>query len=417
MSLAEPVTLRVRTEQNDVERTKKVLLLGNDDRVLLAVARGLGRQGIKVHVAWCEASSAALKSRYVSAYHTIPAYSAGSSNWLDALNLLAEEQDFDIVIPCNDFAVIPLQKERKRLRRETNWYLLDDHAFYVAFDKAETSRVAQTLEINTPREFSVDVDAIAEMSSAREVSRIEGHELEFPVFVKPRSSVTQSDVTNKRSAQRIETTTELAECLRDCPSDGVLIQESFEGVGIGVEVLASEGKILMQFQHQRLRETIDGGSTYREAVAELPELTDATARLVAALAYTGVAMFEYRHCPRTGNWVFLEINARFWGSLPLAIASGVNFPWGLYELLVLGRSEFSSSYTVGRRCRNLVTDLRAFRKQRGSKLELSRLLLGKEHLDFLAADDWRPQLANLGELAGSLLRKLVNFTLPRESRA
>ena len=82
------------------------------------------------------------------------------TDWLDALNFLAKDQDFDLVIPCNDFAVIPLQNERKGLRSDTKWYLLDDHAFFVAFDKAETSRIANVLEINTPREFSVDADSI-----------------------------------------------------------------------------------------------------------------------------------------------------------------------------------------------------------------------------------------------------------------
>jgi predicted ATP-grasp superfamily ATP-dependent carboligase len=285
--------------------------------------------------------------------------------------------------------------------------LINDEAFRVAFDKAETSTVAKSLGIKTPREFSFNRDEIREVSRDAEVSNLDGYQLRFPIYLKPRSSITQTDVKNKRTAQRIETAAELAEKLRnDCPSDGLLMQESFAGVGIGVEVLASDGKVLMQLQHQRLRETIDGGSTYRETIAEIPELTEATAKLVARLNYTGVAMFEYRYCPKTQDWVFLEINARFWGSLPLAIASGANFPFGLYELLVNDRRDFSSSYVVGRRCRNLVTDFRAFRKQKGSKLHLRRFLLGKDHLDFFATDDWRPQLTNLGELAGSLLRKL-----------
>lgn len=384
-----------------------MLVLGNDDRVLLAVARGLGREGIEVHVAWCDESSAALSSRYVSQFHAIPHYRVGSTDWIDSLNLLAKEHKFDLVIPCNDFAVIPLQNERHRLHEGTKWYLINEPAFRIAFDKAETGRLAKSLGIQTPSEFSISRDDACGLRVNGEILEIDQRPLRFPLYLKPRSSVTQVDVKNKRSAQRIETPTELAAALEDCPADGVLIQESFDGVGIGVEVLAHQGTVLMQLQHRRLRETIDGGSTYRKTIAELAELTDATHKLVAELDYTGVAMFEFRFCPKTENWVFLEINARFWGSLPLAVAGGVNFPYGLYELLVDGRREFHSSYEIGERCRNLVTDVRAFRKQRGSKLELRRLLLGKDHLDFFALDDWRPQVTNLGELAGSLIRKLV----------
>ena len=42
------------------------------------------------------------------------------------------------------------------------------------------------------------------------------------------------------------------------------------------------------------------------------------------LNYSGVAMIEYKLNPETGDWVFIEINARFWGSLPLAVAAGAD---------------------------------------------------------------------------------------------
>ncbi len=398
---------RAESKNTAGELTNRVLLLGNDDRVILAVARGLGREGLAVHVAWCDPASPALKSKYVSRFHSIPPYSLDSFEWLTALNRLTQEQPFDLVIPCNDFAVIPLQTARERLSSDTNWYLINDQAFKIAFDKGETGHAAKALGINTPCEFALDHRQVCDASQEPELTVIDGHQLRFPVYVKPRSSITQDDVMNKRSAVRIETPGQLADRFReDCPADGLLIQESFSGDGVGVEVLASEGKVLMQLQHRRLRETIDGGSTYRETIAEIPALSDATHKLVGELNYSGVAMFEFRYNLQTREWVFLEINARFWGSLPLAIASGANFPWGLYQLLVHGRTDFDSNYQVGRRCRNLIKDLRAYRKQKSSKLGLTHLLLGKDHLDFFARDDWRPQLADLGTLFRSLIGKV-----------
>ncbi len=409
MSLAELIE-HPGQESESVSRalTRRVLLLGNDDRVLLAVARGLGREGLTVHIAWCDPDSPALRSRYVTQYHALPAYQPQSVEWLESLNGLAEQEDYDLVIPCNDFAVIPLQNQRESLRSGTLWYLINDEAFDIAFDKANTSNVARALAIKTPLEYSVTHDQINAVACQDEVTQIAGETLRFPVYVKPRSSITETDVENKRSAQRIESAAELAESFREgTPDDGLLIQENFVGVGIGVEVLASQGKVLMQLQHRRLRETIDGGSTYRESIAEIAELTEATAKLVARLDYTGVAMFEYRFCPETKDWVFLEINGRFWGSLPLAIASGANFPFGLYQLLVNNETTFDNSYKVGTRCRNLVTDLRAYRKQTGTPLHLMNMLLCRDHFDFFAIDDWRPQQNVLGKLFGSVTRKLL----------
>jgi hypothetical protein len=53
----------------------------------------------------------------------------------------------------------------------------------------------------------------------------------------------------------------------------------------------------------------------------------------------------------------MEINARFWGSIQLAIDCGVDFPW-LYYLLMQGQPvPVVTDFTVGRRLRWLLGDL------------------------------------------------------------
>ena len=44
-----------------------MLLLGDDLRAFLAIARSLGRRGVEVHAAPSDFSSSALKSRYIAA--------------------------------------------------------------------------------------------------------------------------------------------------------------------------------------------------------------------------------------------------------------------------------------------------------------------------------------------------------------
>ena len=51
-----------------------------------------------------------------------------------------------------------------------------------------------------------------------------------------------------------------------------------------------------------------------------------------ALAWHGVAMVECKRTPE-GDFVLMEINAKFWGSHDLALAAGVNFPGDLVALL------------------------------------------------------------------------------------
>ena len=111
----------------------QVLVLGNDDRVVLAVMRSLGRQKLQIHVAWCDSAMPAMSSRYLHSYHELPSYSRHDDSWIIALNRLVESNDFDLIIPCNDSAVFPLQRCRNRLTDSGIWYLLDDRSFQVTF--------------------------------------------------------------------------------------------------------------------------------------------------------------------------------------------------------------------------------------------------------------------------------------------
>ena len=69
-------------------------------------------------------------------------------------------------------------------------------------------------------------------------------------------------------------------------------------------------------------------------------------------------MIEFKVDNRTGIPNLLEINGRLWGSLPLAVAAGVDFPWLAWELATTGHTDQVTDYAVGTRCRNLVGDAR-----------------------------------------------------------
>jgi hypothetical protein len=47
-------------------------------------------------------------------------------------------------------------------------------------------------------------------------------------------------------------------------------------------------------------------------------------RILEALKWHGVAMVEFKVNPQTNEWVFIEVNGRFWGSLPLAVVGALS---------------------------------------------------------------------------------------------
>lgn len=86
------------------------------------------------------------------------------------------------------------------------------------------------------------------------------------------------------------------------------------------------------------------------------DLMDKSIALLRELGWEGVAMVEYRHDPATGESALMEINGRFWGSLPLAYHAGANFPYLYYRLFGLGLPVDHAPYRAGVRCRYMVPE-------------------------------------------------------------
>ena len=69
-----------------------------------------------------------------------------------------------------------------------------------------------------------------------------------------------------------------------------------------------------------------GTSTLREAVAHAG-IEQAAQRIFDAIGWHGLAMSEWKVCPHTGQFWFVEVNPRMWGSIALPISVGVEFPY------------------------------------------------------------------------------------------
>ncbi|MBC7228956.1 MAG: ATP-grasp domain-containing protein [Actinobacteria bacterium] len=89
-------------------------------------------------------------------------------------------------------------------------------------------------------------------------------------------------------------------------------------------------------------------------------------KMLDALNWHGLAMVEFNRTP-DGDYVIMEVNPRFRGSLGLAVASGVDFP---YNLVRLARGEDIGEqveYTIGKRYQWVITkDLRHVAERRSS---------------------------------------------------
>jgi hypothetical protein len=124
-----------------------------------------------------------------------------------------------------------------------------------------------------------------------------------------------------------------------------LVQEFIPGYGCGFFALYQNGVCKRIFMHRRVRETPPSGgiSCCAESFYD-PKLQEYGTRLLDRLEWHGVAMVEFRYDVRDNDYKLMEINPKFWGSLDLSLAAGVDFPYYLCQMAQGETLEYSEEY-------------------------------------------------------------------------
>jgi hypothetical protein len=152
-----------------------------------------------------------------------------------------------------------------------------------------------------------------------------------------------------------------------------VVQGHVPGQGVGAFFLSARGEVLAEMMHRRLHEVpyTGGVSSLRETWHHAAIRDDALEKLRAA-RWAGVAMMEYRWDPATDRFAFMEMNARFWGSLHLALHAGVDFPRLLLDAWQ-GLPVTAPKPRLGVRCRHFPDDIRhVWSKMKSPELGLAQ---------------------------------------------
>ncbi len=381
------------------------------------MVRSLGRKGIEVWLGTEESDSVVPRSRYVARTVFLPSTGLQTGQWLAEVRSVLEREPMDLVLPCSDQSLVPLAQHRADFAPLARLAIPDEYGFTHSYRKDLTFALADTLGVPSP-----DSVAVASLDDLNAV--LADDRWRFPLIVKPVSSKVWQD--GRRLDLQVRSANDAGELTRMVGGllgiGPVLIQSYFPGEGAGQEFLADRGEIVDAFQHERVHEPLSGGgSSYRRSVALDPAMLEASRKLLEALRWTGVAMVEYKRDPATGRFALMEINGRFWGSLPLAVAAGLDFPFHLFDLLVNGRRPTPAPYRLGVYCRNPGKDVGWLRERMacaGSTARalvvpvkmaaqgLSNTVLGREHWDTITLDDPVPGLVEIGRAANAFPRRL-----------
>jgi predicted ATP-grasp superfamily ATP-dependent carboligase len=232
-----------------------------------------------------------------------------------------------------------------------------DHIRYDALsDKENLFRQAKKLAISMPETlFSSDF-------TSRDALIWESVRMGFPLVVKAAHS--RARLSGKyvaSSAMYANDPGELRTVLEKDPFDRTrcLVQKRIQGPGVGIFLLARHGDVLARFAHRRIREKPPSGgvSVLCESIHPPTEALDAASRLISTIGWHGVAMIEFKWDAAENRPKLIEVNARFWGSLNLAIRAGVDFPFLLYQLALGERVVGPAEYRIGLKSRWELGDL------------------------------------------------------------
>jgi len=315
------------------------------NRKVIPIIRALGQEGVRIVALSNHRLPLAAFSKHCDETYHVPSSSKRASRFVTRVREICNQKKVDVLLPLEEESIRALLEFRGTWSSDVAALLPDSDAFDRADDKWRTVQAAKRLGIDVPKTYCPDgTEEVRELAAT-----IEGEWV-----VKPRKS------GGSRGLRYVNVAEGLVEAYRDVSStyERPLIQRRIptDGPGIGVfACLDRQQEPVALFGHRRLREyPLSGGpSTLRESYRD-EKLIGQCVELLQDLSWTGVAMVEFKHDPESGRTYLLEINPRFWGSIQLAISSGVNFPVFYYSL-ALGRSVTPTlNFPEGVQCRWLL---------------------------------------------------------------
>ena len=332
---------------------EKVIVLGTDFPIGLAVIRDLGRHGFTVVGVGSHQYSLGLMSKYCS--HRV-VRNADPDALTDQLVEIASGPEQTFLISIGESDVNLINQHRMRLARHLT--LLDPNAEQMAkvLDKRQTLEIAKQAGILTPTSHQIERFEQLELLQ---------HQLVFPVVLKwsnphrvsrglQRHGLALLKLEYCQTFEQLEAALSKYQPIEQYP----LIQHYCAGYGIGQFFLCRKGQALVEFQHRRINEwpPEGGSSTLCQALpsSQHSDCMEKSRQLLEVLKWDGVAMVEYRYDPQANDYWLMEINGRFWGSLPLATHSKVGFASSLVNVIgkqskpftSAGRSDLKSRYMI-----------------------------------------------------------------------
>lgn len=275
----------------------KVLITDAGYKHTLGAVRSLGKAGFFVIVMSPHKIAQSFFSRYCDEKLICP-NPKDEQQFIEFLIAYLKTNTVDVLLPIGYISTVTIAKHKEKLLPYVKIPIADYELMQIASNKEKTMQFAKRLNIPIPLEY-------------KSVKDIET----FPIVAK---GIYESGHIHYLNSP---------EDFQQIDFNEYILQEYIPGEGYGFYALFYHGTVRAYFMHKRVREyPITGGASTCAVSIYDEDLKNEGLRLLESLNWHGVAMVEFKKDRRDKKFKLMEINPKFWGSLDLSIASGVNFP-------------------------------------------------------------------------------------------
>jgi predicted ATP-grasp superfamily ATP-dependent carboligase len=344
-------------KSHDKTTAPTVIVLGVDTPIGVAILRDLGRGGYNTIAIGRSKTSIGFASRFC--HHALVREST-EEGLIRQLQSVSERFPSAALISISETDNLLINRHRDRLSSALHILAPTKEMLDQVIDKYQCLTQAKKLGIRVPETFLPN--------TLQEIEE-RCHDLSYPCVIKwadPNEVAQDLEKAGLKlhKYEYAKNAPDLVDKLRPYAAINrfPLVQEYCPGKGIGQMFLAHQGEVVLEFQHQRIHEWPPEGGVSTLCQSVPLELHQAcrklSAALLKALQWDGVAMVEYRYDDTTDSYYFMEINGRFWGSLPLAIAAGVPFAAALVDKALNGPSTIRQPDYSRLYCRFMFPEIR-----------------------------------------------------------
>lgn len=309
----------------------------------LACSRSLAKRGFRTVFASENDGVEAFCSRYCDESVSVPAPESSETGYKDALLSLARRPAVKTILPVRETDIYVLAKYRDEFAPHVGTPWPDFDTLARVQDRLRLYEVAESAGVPTP-----------ETALLTECGDWSGKWI-----LKGRYSLlTDAYLPDRVTDRLVRPPSTRYVCPGEKPSVTAILDEMGHEPIVqeylppsdeyGFFALYDRGEAIATFQHRQIRgiHFSGGASAYRESVS-IPELERLGRNLLDALDWHGVAMVEFKKDAEGGEFKLMEINPRFWSSLPFTVQTGADFPY-YYWLLANGdRDAIDCRYDVG----------------------------------------------------------------------